>query len=139
MGALAGCAPTIATSAGPDATNPLCAMAILNAPEDLMNLPQRQTTSQATTAWGDAGRAITLRCGVEQPGPSADCLSITTSKGTYDWIASQTLSGWIFVTYGRTPALEVRVPTEAGLDQPSAVLTDLATAAATLPVTATCT
>ncbi len=136
--ALGGCSPTIAVPVASQATDPLCAMAVLNAPDTLMDLPQRQTTSQATTAWGDAGQAITLRCGVEQPGPSTECLSITTSKVTYDWIASQTLTGWIFVTYGRDPALEVRVPTAAGLEQPSAVLTDLAPAAQALPVSASC-
>ncbi|GAA2524726.1 DUF3515 family protein [Rarobacter incanus] len=131
-----GCAPTIAVEAGTDATDPACGMVLVRTPETLDGLARRQTTSQSTTAWGDAGKAITLQCGVQQPGPSADCLSVTYGDTTVDWISAKVSTGWRFTTYGRTPAVELNVPDSLGLTQPG--LTDLSDALTATTVTAHC-
>lgn len=138
---LTSCAPTVAVPVAPDATEPVCASVVLATPDTLLDLPRIRTTSQATTAWGAAGAAVTLRCGVEAPGPSADCLAIDATGGReapVDWIATQTTSGWSFVTYGRSPAVQVQVPDSAGLGQPSAVLADLGGAVALVSATERC-
>ncbi|TQL64076.1 uncharacterized protein DUF3515 [Rarobacter faecitabidus] len=135
--AVAGCAPTIAVEPAAHADDAACGLVLARTPQTMDGHPQRQTTAQATTAWGDAGAAIALRCGVEQPGPSADCVSITYGDVTVDWIAQETTTGWRFTTYGRTPAVEVAVPSSLGLTQPG--LTDLTDALASTIVTAHCT
>lgn len=58
-------------------------------------------------AWGDP--AIIARCGVESPGPTASgCLSVDG----IDWVGSELSDGGRYVTYGRSPAIEVLVPTK---------------------------
>ncbi len=136
VAALGACSPTISVDAAVDATDPACGLVLARTPTTLDGLKQRQTTSQATTAWGDAGAAITLRCGVNQPPPSPDCLSISYGDVSMDWISEQTATGWRFTTYGRVPAIEVNVPDSLGLTQPG--LTDLAPALEATTVTATC-
>lgn len=70
-GLLTGCAPTIAVPVADDAANPQCAAVVLALPTSLgFGLPSRETTSQATAAWGRPGAAVTLRCGVAVPGPT---------------------------------------------------------------------
>jgi len=137
---LTACAPTISVPVAAHATEPLCASAVLAAPTVLADQPQARTNSQATAAWGDAGAAITLRCGVEPPtAASDDCVAVTDAGGNeYDWIAAKTTTGWRFTSYGRSPALEVELPDTLGLSQPTAPLTDLAPAMAVLPVSKTC-
>lgn len=136
---LAGCAPTISVPVAPDATDPRCATIVLDAPDTVAGLRQVPASSQATTAWGSEGAAITLRCGVAQPGPSDQCESVENPDGTsIDWVASQDADGWTFVTYGRTPAVEVAVPASLRLAQPTAALVDVAPAVDDVRATKTC-
>ena len=125
---LVGCAPTISVPPGESATHPVCASIVLATPEELGGLPRLDTDSQATTAWGEPQRAITLRCGVPALGPTTDqCQTITTASGTaVDWVVRQEpeTEDWIFTTYGRNPTVEVRVPP----DVPTAPVVDLNTA-----------
>lgn len=137
IAAVGGCSPTIAVDAAPGAATPACGLILARTPTTLDGLPRRQTTSQATTAWGEPRSAITLRCGVEQPGPSTNCVSIGDDASSVDWISVQTETGWRFTTYGRDPAVEVNVPESLGLTQPG--LIDLMPALANARVTARCT
>lgn len=138
---LAGCAPAVGLPPGEHAADPVCAEVLQATPDTLLGLERRSTSAQATTAWGDP--PVTLRCGVTPPGPTTErCLTVEQPDGTsVDWIAlegddellpehaRQGQGSWTFVTYGRTPAIEVVVPVEHATDQPTAVLVDLAGAA----------
>lgn len=136
----AGCAPTIAVDAAPDAANPACAPVMLALPETLAgDLTKAKTTSQATTAWGTAGAAVTLRCGVEPPGPSADCQQVESAKGTVDWIVRAADDGtWRFTTYGREPAVEVTVPPTITKTHSTSFIADLAQPVGMIEATKTC-
>ena len=124
-----GCVSAVPVTAAAHATDPACASLILATPDSLgAGLDRRQTTAQATTAWGDP--AIVLRCGVEPPGPTTvRCETVTSADGTsIDWLVVQDAAGgdatagptpgptpgatsdWTFTTYGRVPAVEVFVP-----------------------------
>jgi hypothetical protein len=122
------------------ATDPRCADVVLDVPATVAGHQKVTTTSQATAAWGSQGAAITLRCGVAAPGPSAQCQAIENPDGTsIDWITFETPTGWSFVTYGRDPATEVDVPRSLGQGQPTAALVDLADAVTDVPATSRCT
>ncbi len=110
--ALGACTPTITVEVAPDATDPLCASIVLALPEELGGAERLRTTSQATTAWGTQSSAITLRCGVEPPGPTTEaCQAIEDVSGTsVDWLVVENEGSWVFTTYGRVPAVEVTVP-----------------------------
>jgi hypothetical protein len=134
------CSPVISVPVATHATDPACADVILDLPDQVAGQDQRTTSSQATSAWGDAGSAITLRCGVAQPGPSDQCQSIANPDGTsVDWITGETSTGWTFVTYGRDPAIEVQVPKALGEGQPTVALVDVAPAVLDVKSTTTCT
>ncbi|MFS0704666.1 DUF3515 family protein [Cellulomonas sp. 179-A 9B4 NHS] len=110
---LAACAPTVAVDVAPYATDPVCASVVLALPPQLSDdLPRLDTDAQATAAWGRADAAVVLRCGVEPLGPTADrCQSVETPNGpTTDWVVVEDDGDWTFTTYGRVPAVEVRVP-----------------------------
>jgi hypothetical protein len=111
---LAGCSSAVSVTAAPHATDPVCASVVLAMPDTLgEGLPQRDTTAQATTAWGDPSRPIVLRCGVEPLGPTTErCQRVETPNGpSIDWVAVQDDdSSWTLTTYGRVPAVEVHVP-----------------------------
>lgn len=136
---LAACTPTIDVPAGVDAAEPICATVVLMLPEEVGGQSKVRASSQATAAWGEPGRAITLRCGVEPPAPTTqDCQSVDPGipgLGTFDWITTQDENGWTFTTYGREPAVSVQVPTELGGSQPTASLIDVARAVAEIPTT----
>jgi hypothetical protein len=136
---LVACTPTITVPAGVDAAEPVCAKVVLMLPEEVGGQAKVRASSQATAAWGEPGRAITLRCGVEPPAPTTqDCQSVDPGipgLGTFDWITTQDDNGWTFTTYGREPAVAVQVPTELGGGQPTAALIDVSRAVAEIPTT----
>lgn len=138
---LAACAPTIGVEAAPDAANPVCADVMLALPETLADdLARVQTTSQATAAWGEPGAAVTLRCGVTPPGPSADCQRVESAAGTVDWIVATDGDGtWRFTTYGREPAVEVVAPPAVTADHSTAFVADLTQAVGHVEQTEQCT
>jgi len=110
---LTACAPTVPVTVAPHATDPVCASVVLALPDSLGDgLDRLDTDAQATTAWGEPGAALVLRCGVEPPGPTTDqCRSVTTPQGpTIDWVVVEDGGDWTFTTYGRVPAVELRVP-----------------------------
>lgn len=138
--ALTGCADAVPLRPGPNAPDPICAAVIQALPTDLAGFAQSSTTAQATVAWG-TDAPITLRCGVTEPGPTTDrCLTVEAGGNAVDWInpeadsplipshADTERGSWTFVTYGRSPAIEVVVPAESGVEQPTSVLVDIASA-----------
>jgi hypothetical protein len=155
---LGGCAAAVPVAPAAHATDPACAALVLATPDSLgVGLTRRQTTAQATTAWGDP--AIVLRCGVEPPGPTTQrCETVTSPTGpSIDWLVAQgdaTTDGgaatgqpspaagggpssdaagatdWTFTTYGRVPAVEVHVPAAVALTRSTSFLDGLSAAIA---------
>lgn len=103
---LSACAPVLVVEPAPRAAEPACADVMLRMPQELDGHQDRDTSSQGTEAWGDPAVAI-ARCGMEPPGPSTDpCVSVDG----VDWISTEeSADSWRFLTYGRTPAVEVIV------------------------------
>ena len=63
------------------------------------------SSSDAVRAWGDP--AIIARCGLAPIGPTTDqCVSVSG----IDWVAHPLTDGMRFTTYGRSPAIEILVP-----------------------------
>ncbi len=61
----------------------------------------------AVHAWGDP--PVIARCGLPEPGPTTDqCLGVSG----VDWVAHRLSDGVRFTTYGRSPAIEVLVPSD---------------------------
>lgn len=114
LAALSGCAHAVAAQVAPNATDPVCASVVLAMPDSLGDgLPQRDTTAQATTAWGEPTDPIVLRCGVEPLGPTTEhCETVETPGGpSIDWVVVENDdNSWTFTTYGRQPAVELHVP-----------------------------
>lgn len=129
----AGCAPTVPVHVAPYATDPVCASIVLASPPSLADgLDRVATDAQATTAWGEPGAAVVLRCGVEPLGPTTDrCQSVETPNGpTIDWVVVEDDGDWTFTTYGRVPALELRVPEEVATTRSTSFVDLLGPAAA---------
>lgn len=162
---LTGCAPSVGVAVAPHATDPACARVVLALPEQLGDgLTELRTTSQATAAWGDPTEPVTLRCGVEVPGPTTEqCVTMETASGTsIDWLVRADAepadadtdagtddpdadpatdpgsSDWTFVTYGRDPAVEVHVPADVVAARSTSFLDALSTAVAQVEATRSC-
>ncbi|MEU4386182.1 DUF3515 family protein [Promicromonospora sp. NPDC023805] len=139
--ALGGCARTIGVEVAPNAADPKCAEVMLAVPDELgPDLPKLSTNAQATAAWGEPGAAVTMRCGVAQVGPAADCQHVDSGDGTaVDWIVTTDDAGtWSFVTYGREPAAEVIVPPAVTENHSTSFIADLADAVTQVPATKEC-
>lgn len=156
---LAGCAQSVGVAVAPDAVNPDCARVVLALPETLGDgLEQQRTTSQATSAWGSPSDPVTLRCGVEVPGPTTEqCVTMETAAGaSIDWLVRADAepadgaqdtdslatdpgsSDWTFVTYGRDPAVEVHVPAAVVAERSTSFLDALSTAVSQVEATRSC-
>jgi hypothetical protein len=149
---LGGCAQAVGVAVAPHATDPECARVVLALPEVLGDdLEQLRTTSQATSAWGDPTDPVTLRCGVEVPGPTTEqCVTMETAGGSsIDWLvradsgsadeqAGDEQADWTFVTYGRDPAVEVHVPAAVVAERSTSFLDGLSTAVAQVEATRSC-
>ncbi|MEN1975230.1 DUF3515 family protein [Cellulomonas sp. P4] len=157
--ALAGCAPQVGVTVAPHATDPDCARVVLTLPDSLGDgLDEVRTTSQATAAWGDPSDPVTLRCGVEVPGPTTEqCVTMETASGPgIDWLVRAEAeaadgatapadpaedpgsSDWTFVTYGRDPAVEVHVPAAVVAERSTSFLDALSPAIAQVEATRSC-
>ena len=116
---LAGCASAVAADVAPHATDPVCASVVLAMPDSLGDgLPQRDTTAQATTAWGDPEAPIVLRCGVEPLGPDDGALpdrrDARAARASTGSSVENDDDSWTLTTYGRAPAVELHVPGVGG-------------------------
>ena len=142
LGALAvltGCAQPVTVPVAPEAHLPDCARIVLALPNHLAGLERRQTSSQATRAWGTE-EVITLRCGVEPPAPTTEtCTTADDLQGNaVDWVAIEGEDGWTFTTYGRHPAVEVFVPASLAEQRSTSFLLDLGPAVQRVEATRHC-
>lgn len=98
---------TVNASTAAQAGSPACTRAAAKWPATVAHEKIRSTSAKSVTvrAWGDP--AIIARCGVSSPGPTTDeCFAVNG----VDWVADQLSDGFRFVTYGRSPAIEVLIP-----------------------------
>jgi hypothetical protein len=129
-----GCAGPVAdVEPAPEATDPVCAEAMVALPDTVAGLDRRETDSQATAAWGEPS-AVILRCGVPTPGPTTE--HCVTANGV-DWVTRDDGEFWTLTTYGRTPAVEVLFDDTRAAS--SSVMVDLASAVSRIPATGGCT
>ena len=100
---------TVKASPADQARNPLCAQAARHWPATVSGQKSRTVSTDSPTvrAWGDP--AIIARCGVTSPGPtSTGCVTVDG----IDWVGTKLSDGGRYITYGRSPAIEVLVPTK---------------------------
>ena len=131
---LGGCAHAVVVEPATYAADPDCAEVMLAIPETIGGLEQRGTTSQATQAWGEDYEII-ARCGVEPPGPTTEqCVSVTTAAADVDWLLREEDGAWVATVFGRSPALEVTVPTVRADDAVTELLAEFSGPASRAPV-----
>lgn len=131
---LAGCSPAVTVEPAENAADPGCAPAMLAMPEVVGEHDRRETTSQATTAYGEPTAAV-VRCGVTPPGPTTDPCS---SVNDVDWLIREDEEGgtWTATTYGRDPAVEVVFDSAAVAS--STLLVELGSAVEQIPAERRC-
>lgn len=131
---LTGCTGQVPMQPAEDANNPECANVTVRLPDTVSDLAKRETNAQATGAWGTPA-AVLLTCGVTVPGPTTlPCVSIND----VDWIEDDSQAPlYRYTTYGRTPAVEVVIDSEAVSG--TTTLVDLGPAVSVLPQTTQCT
>lgn len=125
---LAGCARPVEVAPAVDAGHPACRAVADTWPTTVAGQPRVATTtaSGSVAAWGDP--PIVARCGLPMPAPSTDdCIA---ADGV-DWLATRLEDGMRFLSYGRTPAIEVLVP--SGYAPEPLVLARFAAAARQIP------
>ena len=131
--ALAGCSGTVALRPAELANDPACAEVMVRLPDQVGGLDRRTTNAQSTAAWGDPAVVI-VRCGLPETGPSE--LPCATVDGI-DWLRDATKDpNFAFVTYGRSPAVEVLIDSTA--IGGTTALGDLAAAIGTIPAAKAC-
>lgn len=130
---LVACASPVTVEAAPDAAHPDCARVMIAAPDPLGGLPLRETTSQATAAWGEEF-VIVARCGVPVPGPTTDpCVSVEAGGYAADWVVADEGDHWRATTYGRDPAVEAVIPKVRADEAVADLLAELTPSAALAP------
>ena len=128
---LAGCSKAVAVTVPAQAGGAACAAVARLWPADVAGHRPVEVSpaSPAVRAYGDP--AVIARCGVAEPAPSTDCLSVND----VDWVVTMLTDGAKFVTYGRSPALEVLVPSSAAPGSEGSLLPGFTAAARALPTT----
>lgn len=121
-------------TSAPESNDPECANVIVRLPDAVAELPKRETNAQSTGAWGTPA-SILLTCGVDVPGPTTlPCVSVNE----VDWIEDDSKAPlYRYTTYGRTPAVEVVIDSDAVSG--TTTLVDLGAAVSVLPSTSKCT
>ncbi|MHB1473295.1 MAG: DUF3515 family protein [Dermatophilaceae bacterium] len=107
LGALAACSSSTDVAAPAGAGSAACRSVAAHWPKTVggQSLRATSSSSDAVRAWGNP--AIIARCGVAPIGPTTDqCLAVSG----VDWVAHRLTDGVRFTTYGRSPAIEVLVP-----------------------------
>jgi hypothetical protein len=126
------CAGTVPMEAAPAAFDTGCAEVVVRSPSDVIGLSARRTDAQGTGAWGEPAQ-ILLRCGVPDPGPSAECIT----EGGVNWTIEDSGAGVVrATTYGRSPITEVII--DPGLSGGREILAALAPALSRVPALARC-
>ena len=119
-----------ALSPAPSATSPNCRRALDAAPLAVLDQPRGNTSAPGTLVWGT--RQIVVRCGLAEPAPTTDwCQNVDG----IDWVVQgqARTDPIVFISYGRSPALEVRVPASYGSQNASGALVDVQAMAKALP------
>ena len=127
LGLLSGCAGTVALQPADAANDPRCADVMVRVPDFVAGLDRRSTNAQSTAAWGNPA-AVILRCGLPDTGPSVlPCFTVDN----VDWLRDDASDpNFTFITYGRNPAVEVLIDSNAVSG--TAALSDLSIAVGTL-------
>jgi hypothetical protein len=131
-GGAAGCSGGTAGSvtAASRATDPACTTALAAAPATLLGRPRTPLPVDGALAWGEP--AAVVRCGLPEQLPTTKrCLTVDD----VDWIVDDTGDPLVFTVYGRSPAVELRVPRSFGAENAPSALVGLAPVAAALPKT----
>jgi hypothetical protein len=135
----------LATSRGveaaADAADPACTTLLADLPQNLGVLARTPQGAQGVAVWGQD--QVVLRCGALVLGPTTKaCIPIGPDEATsVDWVQDAESDRAVrFLTYGRTPAVEVTVRFGRGIssDQATSQLIDLAAPVAQIPQTRTC-
>ncbi|RLP67959.1 DUF3515 domain-containing protein [Mycetocola manganoxydans] len=136
---LTGCVQAVPLEPADNANDPACADVTVRLPDTVADKPKRETSAQATGAWG-APAAVILHCGVPAPGPTTDaCIALNG----VDWIADESDAAndtYRYTTYGREPAIEVVINAddETGGVSGTTALIDLTSAVQAIPATSAC-
>ncbi|AYG02166.1 DUF3515 family protein [Gryllotalpicola protaetiae] len=134
---LAGCTPTVALNAAPHANNPKCASVTVILPDTVAGQAKDYTNAQATSAWGSPVK-VQLRCGVTPLGPTTKpCITVGSGQDAVDWVLTNDPDDKVltYVTFGRSPAVEVTIQHGKGGVSDANVLPDLGQAVSQLPRT----
>ncbi|MFT4028839.1 MAG: DUF3515 domain-containing protein [Protaetiibacter sp.] len=120
---LAGCSSIVPMQPADDADDPGCADVIVRLPDTVAELPRRETNAQATGAWGSPATVL-LYCGVAVPSASTSrCIEV---DGIFWLVDGDDAPTYVLTSYGREPAIDVVVDTDATGATPA--LIDLARA-----------
>ncbi|MEZ0494310.1 DUF3515 family protein [Kineococcus sp. TBRC 1896] len=127
--------------AAPQAQDPACAPLLRALPGTLDGRGRTPQGAEGVAVWGED--RVVLRCGGLVLGPTTKaCIPVGPDGGpTVDWVQDASNDRAVrFLTYGRTPAVEVTVRFGPGLtrDQATSQLVDLAAPVARIPQTRTC-
>lgn len=100
--------PDFGVRAAPHADAPACGR--LDYPDRVGGRRRDEVSTAGVGVWGDG--AVVLRCGLTPPEPTVDaCIDVDG----VDWVWRETDGGdKVLVTYGREPAVEVRISSDAG-------------------------
>ena len=130
---LAGCSQPLIVEPATYAADPDCARVMLAMPDAVGGLDVRGTSSQATTAYGGEF-PIVVRCGVEPPGPTTEqCVAVSADGVEQDWLVVQDGDEWRATSFGRSPAVEVVIPTKRAQDAVADLLAEVSGPAALAP------
>ena len=129
------------TAAAPGADDPACSTLLSALPPSLGPLDRTPQGARGVAAWGDD--QVVLRCGATVLGPTTKpCIPVGPDTGpSVDWVQDAENDRAVrFLSYGRTPAVEVTVRFGPALssDQAPSQLVDLAAAVSAIPQTRTC-
>ncbi|GAA0304681.1 DUF3515 family protein [Kineococcus aurantiacus] len=127
--------------AAPGAGDPACAPLLDALPATLGGLARTPQGAAGVAAWGED--QVVLRCGALVLGPTTKaCVPVGPDAGpSVDWVQDAAGERAVrFLTYGRTPAVEVTVRFGDGItrDQATSQLIDLAAPVSAIPQTRTC-
>ncbi len=129
-GGLTACGGSAELRPGPGATESACVAALALAPERVLDQPRTTIETPGALAWGSP--AIVLRCGLDEIGPTtATCLNVDD----VDWVIEADSDPMTAISYGRSPAVEIRMPASYGRESLPAAMVDLGPVAAAMPAT----
>lgn len=100
--------PDFGVRAAAHADAPACGR--LDYPDRVAGQRREDVSTAGVGVWGDG--AVVLRCGLTPPEPTVDaCIDVDG----VDWVWRETDGGSrVLVTYGRDPAVEVRISSDTG-------------------------